>query len=699
MNNLHYVFNVKELSNDLLVVKSFEGKETISDAILNQQACNGFRYDIQLASRHSDLLPEQFVDKSAELIIYFNGEVSQRVNGIIRQLTQQDIGHHHTFYSVTLVPELERLSLRHNSRIFQQKNAEQIITLLLNEMGVFNVQFLHSRPLSNREFCVQYRESDLAFIKRLAAEEGLIFNFEHQEGAHYLTFSDRSEQLPKLNHPITYNSTSGGMNQEGYISQLEYRTQSAESEVTLKDYSFKKPQYSFLQTQTGSDIAYQRQDYAYFDSPGRYKDDANGKAFSQIRLNFLRRESHIASGLSNQPLIRAGHRFTLQGHLTDEMNQDWLIVSTIHKGEQPQALEEYGTQGATTYQNEFEMIPASKTWQAAPQPKPKVDGPMIATVVGPENEEIFCDEHGRVKIHFPWDRYSNGDEHSSCWVRVAQGWAGNQYGMMALPRIGHEVIVEFLNGDPDQPIVKGRAYNAINKTPYSLPEHKTKTVLRTKTYKGDGFNELSFEDQVDQEQIYLHAQKDYAEVIQNDHSTHIKHDKHLTTDNDAYTHIKNDSHVTVEGENRSRVSLDRTEEIGGSLHIKVANLSVYEANNEIHIKAGHKLVIEAGGELSAKAGGSFVKVDAAGVHLVGPMINLNSGGSAGSGSGFIKNVAQLPNGVAVPNTPPETLLAPIEASMTTLLPTIATLDFSLTELCQKRADGSCNKPNCQCEKQ
>ncbi|KOO07632.1 type VI secretion system Vgr family protein, partial [Vibrio hepatarius] len=310
--------------------------------------------------------------------------------------------------------------------------------------------------------------------------------------------------------------------------------------------------------------------------------------------------------------------------------------------------------------------------------------------------EIYCDEHGRVKLHFPWDRYSSGDEHSSCWVRVSQGWAGAQYGMMALPRIGHEVIVSFLNGDPDQPIVTGRTYHATNTAPYALPEHKTKTVWRSETHQGQGFNELSFEDQAESEKVYLHAQKDFEADVLNDHTTQIQHDKHLTVDNDSFTQIKNNHHLTVEGESRNKIAKDQTLMVDGSVHIKAGKLWVNEAGREIHIKAGQKIVIEAGSELTVKAGGSFVKVDASGVSIVGPAINLNSGGSPGSGSGFSGQIATLPLGLEAVTEPEEALYAPISPTMTSLLPALATLDLSIAELCQKKTDGSCPKANCEC---
>ncbi|WP_044367724.1 type VI secretion system Vgr family protein, partial [Vibrio fluvialis] len=632
-------------------------QETLSSERMNGQLCHGFRYELELASRLANLTPDMVVDKVAELSLYRDDMLVQRVNGIVRRFTQGDTGHHHTFYSLTLVPALERLSLRHNSRIFQLNTVPEILSILLQEMGINDYAFALTRDCEQREFCVQYRETDLDFLHRLAAEEGLVYSFIHEEGKHTLIFSDATDSQPKLGEPIPYNTLAGGMIESPYISALSVHTQSEVSQTALQDYSFKKPAYSFAQQAVGTEMAYQQPDYEHFDAPGRYKDDVSGKAFSQIRLDYLRRNAHTATGKSNQPLLRPGVKFDLQEHLDDTLNRDWLVVSVTSQGTQPQALEEAGGNGATTYANQFSLIPAHRNWRATPQAKPQVDGPMIATVVGPEGEEIFCDEYGRVKLHFPWDRYSNGDEHSSCWVRVSQGWAGSQYGMIAIPRIGHEVIVSFLNGDPDQPIVTGRTYHATNTAPYTLPDNKTKTVLRTETHQGQGYNELSFEDQAGSEQIYLHAQKDFDGLIENDHTSVIKHDKHLTVENDRFTQIKNNQHLTVGGESRESVTGNRTLMVEGSLHVKTGSVWVNESGTEVHIKAGQKVVIEAGSEITVKAGGSFVKVDPAGVHLSGSGVNLNSGGSPGSGSGFSGQAATIPGNLddAPPLDAPKTV--------------------------------------------
>ncbi|ENM5832977.1 type VI secretion system tip protein VgrG [Vibrio metoecus] len=663
MARLQFQLKVDGLEDESLVVRGFEGQESLSDSVWRSEPCYGFRYQVDLASALSNLTAEQFVDQTAHLTILRDGKVVQQINGIVRQLSKGDTGHRHTFYSLTLVPALERLSLRSNSRIFQQQSVPEIISILLQEMGIEDYAFALKRECAQREFCVQYRETDLQFLHRIAAEEGLVYSHLHEAQKHTLLFTDSTDNQPKLAKPVPYNALAGGQFNLPYVVDLQFKTTAQVSHTELKDYSFKKPAYGFTQRTQGKDIAYQQPNYEHFDAPGRYKDDANGKAFSQIRLEYLRRDALLAYAKSGEPLLLAGVRFDLQDHLDLAMNRDWLVVQANHQGTQPQALQEEGGSGATTYSNQLKLIPAHITWRARSCAKPQVDGPMIATVVGPQGEEIYCDNFGRVKVHFPWDRYSSSNEKSSCWVRVAQEWAGSQYGSMAIPRVGHEVIVSFLNGDPDQPIITGRTYHATNTAPYALPDHKTKTVLRTETHQGQGYNELSFEDQAGSEQILLHAQKDWDALIEHDHTEVIRHDQHLTVDNDRFTRIQRNQHLTVEGEVRSKIALDSSHEVGASLQHKVGQRIAVEAGKEISLKSGAKIVVEAGAELTLKAGGSFVKVDAGGVHLVGPAINLNVGGSAGSGSAYGGQLAAAPRMLAQAKPVAELVQPDIAASM------------------------------------
>lgn len=663
MARLQFQLQVDGVDDESLVVRGFEGQESLSDSVWRDQPCYGFRYQIDLASAIPGHTAELFVDKTAHLTIVRDGNIAQQINGVIRQFSKGDIGHRHTFYSLTLVPALERLSLRSNSRIFQEQTVPEIISILLQEMGVEDYAFALKRKYEKREFCVQYRETDLHFLHRIAAEEGLVYSHLHEANKHTLLFTDRTDCQPRLANPVPYNALAGGEINIPYVVGLQLKTTAQVSHTELKDYSFKKPAYGFTQRTQGQEMAYQQTTYEHFDAPGRYKDDATGKAFSQIRLEFLRREAYLAEAKSDQPLLLAGVRFDLQDHLDPAMNRDWLVVQANHQGTQPQALQEDGGSGATTYSNQLKLIPGHITWRARPCVKPQIDGPMIATVVGPLGEEIFCDNFGRVKIHFPWDRYSSSNEKSSCWVRVAQEWAGSQYGSMAIPRVGHEVIVSFLNGDPDQPIITGRTYHATNTSPYSLPDNKTKTVLRTETHQGQGYNELSFEDQAGTEQILLHAQKDFDALIEHDHTEVIRHDQHLTVVNDRFTRIQRNQHLTVEGEGRSKIALDSSHEVGSSLQHKVGQRIAVEAGKEISLKSGSKIVVEAGAELTLKAGGSFVKVDAGGVHLVGPAINLNAGGSAGSGSAYAGQIAAVPRMLAQAKPVAELVQPDIAASM------------------------------------
>ncbi|MNJ26249.1 Phage-related baseplate assembly protein [compost metagenome] len=392
-------------------------------------------------------------------------------------------------------------------------------------------------------------------------------------------------------------------------------------------------------------------------------------------MDALRNDAVAGQAKSNSAALLPGQTFSLTEHPNGSLNTDWQIVHIRHTGLQPQALEEEGGSGPTVYHNEFGVVKASTTWRArigspeAPH-KPMVDGPQIAMVVGPEGEEIYCDEYGRVKLQFPWDRYGNSDDQSSCWVRVSQGWAGGQYGMMAIPRIGHEVIVSFLEGDPDQPIVTGRTYHVTNRPPYELPANKTRTVLRTETHQGEGFNELRFEDQAGKEEIYIHGQKDLNVLIENDAAWHIKHDQHTDIDNERVTRIKANDHLTVEGEKRDQIKADYSLTVDASLHQKLGQSLLVEAGQEVHIKVGDKLVLEAGSEITLKGGGSFVKVDPSGIKLVGPAIKLNAGGSAGSGSGWAGQPPIIPKGVEVVKAPDLVELVkaiPTEKAMEALL--------------------------------
>lgn len=634
-------------------VIEFQGREGLS---------RDFEYQIRLASRKPSYAPDAVVDKAAQLNIFQDGELKHQVHGIVSAFVQSDSGSFHSIYEITLVPEFRRLSLRQNSRIFQKKTAKEIISALLGEAALDNYAFSLKREPAVREYCVQYRESDQAFIERLAAEEGIFHYFTYAKGKHTLMFSDDTQTLSSQG-PVLYNSSPGAIVPEPFIRTFKRQSEVRPSSVVMKDYSFKKPAYSFLQEHQGTEMNYQRGSYEHYDYPGRYKDDGSGKPFTRFRLEHLRSEALSAEGQSNQPILLPGMKFDMKEHQDGACNRDWLTIEVWHRGEQPQALEEMGGEGQTRYNNRFRVIPGNRPWRPLPNPKPRVDGPQIATVTGPAGEEIFCDEHGRVKVQFPWDREGQSDDKSSCWIRVSQGWAGGNYGMITIPRIGHEVVVSFLEGDPDQPLITGRTYHASNITPYVLPAHKTRSVLRSDTHKGEGFNEIRIEDEASREQIYVHSQKDTDMVTNNIRRDSIGVDEHHTVGRDSYELVQQHSHRTIGKDDYEDIGQDQHQKIGRNLvqrimmsvrrfvgggvitQIDGAKQTLLGGNEEKIIGASQRIkvnkdsylkateiVLEAGQEFTVKGPGGFIKIDGGGITICGNVVKINEGGSPGKGT-------------------------------------------------------------------
>ncbi|MCF5839327.1 type VI secretion system Vgr family protein [Aeromonas veronii] len=673
---LQFTVKVGALPESTFVVASFQLDEGLN---------RPFNLQLELASSQPDVDFGAVLDQPCELMVWYNGELQRWVCGVVSEFAQGDSGFRRTRYSLQVKPALWRLGLRQNSRIFQTQKPDEILSILLQEHGITDYAFALKNEHAQREYCVQYRETDLDFVNRLAAEEGLFYFHEFEQGKHRIVFADDAAALT-AGPELFFNLGNRSLEQGPYVRQFHYRESVRPSDVELKDYSFKTPAYGLSHKKQGAELGHQRDTYQHFDYPGRYKLDPSGKAFAQHRLDALRNDAVVGSGKSNSAALLPGQHFSLTEHPNGSLNIDWQIVHIRHTGEQPQALEEEGGSGPTVYHNEFGVVKASTTWRArigspeAPH-KPMVDGPQIAIVVGPEGEEIYCDEHGRVKLQFPWDRYGSSNDQSSCWVRVSQGWAGGQYGMMAIPRIGHEVIVSFLEGDPDQPIVTGRTYHATNRPPYELPANKTRTVLRTETHQGEGFNELRFEDQAGQEEIYIHGQKDLNVLIENDAAWHIKHDQHTDIDNERVTRIKANDHLTVEGEKRDHIKADYSLTVDASMHQKLGQSWLTQAGQEVHVKAGAKVVLEAGSEITVKVGGCFIKVDGGGVTLVGPTIKMNSGGGPGSGSGWAGKSPVGPHGVSVPPMPKVPLSPAQLATMKSAAP--------FCEECEKCKESGC----------
>jgi type VI secretion system secreted protein VgrG len=649
LSGLQFTLTLDTLPDAGLVVVSFTGQEALSEPFALQLEC---------ASLDAELPLPELLNSQGTLTIWQNGTAVRRVVGIVAAATQGARGVRRTRYRLQLRSPLWRLQLRHNCRIFQGQTPQAIMRQLLQEHGITAVDFVLRGAHPPRDYCVQYRETDLAFLQRLAAEEGIFYFEEMTERHSRLCFADEVTALAQ-GEALIFNPQPHLDGLGWRVQRFEWQHQLGSTGVVLQDHSFLQPDYALAHSQSlrggheaglGSDE--QLGSFQHYDFPGRFKQDPQGKALVRYRLDALRQQVSCAEGRSNAPPLQLGLRWSLRGQGgADEC--DWQAIRICHVGQQPQALEEEGGSGATRYHNEFQAIPATSCWRPVPNVKPKVDGPQVARVVGPEGEEIYCDAHGRIKLQFPWDRDGQSNEQSSCWVRVSQGWAGGHYGTMALPRVGHEVIVSFLEGDPDQPIVTGRTYHATHVPPYSLPEHKSRTLIRTNSYQGDGFNEVRFEDQAGKEEIYVHGQQDLAVHVRHNVRWQIHNEEHASIRGHRLTRIGKNEHLLVEGERRQQIDGEDGLAVHRSRRLQLGEDYLLSAGREVHLKAGQQLVLDAGSELTLKAGGSFITLDASGITLVGPCIRLNSAGAAGTGTELTLQAPELPAGVGAPAyTPP-----------------------------------------------
>ncbi|SIZ70796.1 Rhs element protein [Shigella sonnei] len=507
----------------------------------------------------------QVLDKMAYLTIWQGDDVQRRVKGVVTWFELGENDKNQMLYSMKVCPPLWRTGLRQNFRIFQNEDIESILATILKENGVTEWSPLFSEPHPSREFCVQYGETDYDFLCRMAAEEGIFFYEEHAQKStdQSLVLCDTVRYLPE-SFEIPWNPNTRTEVSTLCISQFRYSAQIRPSSVVTKDYTFKRPGWPGRFDQEGQYQDYQRTQYEVYDYPGRFK-GAHGQNFARWQMDGWRNNAEVARGTSRSPEIWPGRRIVLTGHPQANLNREWQVVASDLHGEQPQAVP--GRRGSgTTLENHFAVIPADRTWRPQPLMKPLVDGPQSAVVTGPAGEEIFCDEHGRVRVKFNWDRYNPSNQDSSCWIRVAQAWAGTGFGNLAIPRVGQEVIVDFLNGDPDQPIIMGRTYHQENRTPGSLPGTKTQMTIRSKTYKGSGFNELKFDDATGKEQVYIHAQKNMNTEVLNNRTTDV-------INNHAET-IGNNQMIAVTNNQIETVGVNQIETVGSNQIIKVGSVQV-----------------------------------------------------------------------------------------------------------------------------
>ena len=559
-----FLLSIHGVSQTLRVVR-FSGVEGLSEL---------FQVEVTFACDDAGIAPEDALGKPALLpLVPADGE-DRYVSGIVSRFEQGDSGKKLTAYHVTLVPKVWRLQLRHDVRIFQEMTAPQIVQKVLEGAGLSSgddFRLSLQGTYRKRDYCVQYRESDWAFVCRLMEEEGVAWFFEHKDSGHVLVFADRSAAFAPIAGKATvpFREQSGLIKDE-HVSRFHYVGEVRPGKFTLRDYDFHKPSLLL----EGKSAASADTDLEIYDYPGIYELPADGGSLAKIRLEERRSRCVAGEGEGGCARLVPGYTFTLAEHPRDALNRGYLITRLEYQGFDPE-MGEVDRAAESRYENRFSCIPSDVPFHPPlVTPKPVVRGVQTAIVVGPSGEEIYTDDFGRVKVQFHWDRLGKNDDKSSCWIRVSQVWAGEAWGAMHIPRINQEVIVDFLDGDPDRPIIVGRVYHGTNVVPYGLPANKTRsTVKSSSTPGGGGSNELRFEDKKGSEEVYLHAQKDLTIAVENDKNQTVGHDETL--------HVSHDRTVTVDHDETDKIGNDRTRSVGHDEKVDISN------NRTITVGADH----------------------------------------------------------------------------------------------------------------
>ncbi|MDH0738169.1 type VI secretion system Vgr family protein, partial [Achromobacter spanius] len=464
---------------------------------LDEALSETYRLCLELSSVDPAIDFGTLLDQPALFTIWRGEQAVRHVHGIITEFVQADTGFRRTRYRLVVEPSLARAALCSDWRIYQHLSVPEILADVIKRQGITDYEQVSTVEHLPREYCVQAGDTDLAFLDRLAAEEGYFYRYAHSEHGHRLIHGDRIYIHGEIEGgPVVYNPMPGGDQAEPALHRFAYAERIRTAVQTQRDYTYTHPRYSQEHSPVAADLDHQDRRYERYDYPGRYKRDEAGKPFTLTRLLGRRRDARVAFVEGDDARLTPGVAFDLTGHPREDWNQGWRPVRMRHHGVQHTSQEEdaAGSEQGTRYHYTAELVPDKVDWKPEPAPKPRLDGPQMATVVGPPNEEIYCDAWGRVKVQFPWDRLGRNDEHSSCWIRVSQNWAGALWGHMAIPRIGQEVIVQFANGDPDQPLVIGRTFRATNLPPYELPRHNILNTIKSKEHKGNRANELRLDD-------------------------------------------------------------------------------------------------------------------------------------------------------------------------------------------------------------
>ena len=575
-----------------------------------------------LLSEKSDIAPEKLLGQAVDVVLALRDGEKRHICGYV---TRFGLGRHQGRYFGYLAevrPWLWFLTRTSDCRIFQEMTVPDIIKKVFADYGDVAVhEFKLSRSYRKRDYCVQYRETDFNFVARLMEDEGIYWYFEHEAGEHKLVVVDSTSALSAAPHAEAlpyYANLSQASPDVDIVTEWNFAREVRPGKVALRSYWFETPSTS-LEVTKAEKRSHDQAEYELYDYQGDYFKKADGEQIAAARLDEAQSRHEQLSGHTNAYGLANGRLFTLMEHPRDDQNAEYFVVQTQISAS-VNSLEAGNEVGE--YSCRFTAIPSSQVYRPPRRtPKPFVQGPQSAVVTGPAGEEIFTDKYGRVKAQFHWDRYGKKNETSSCWMRVSHPWAGKSFGAIHIPRIGQEVIVDFLEGDPDQPLITGRVYNAEQMPPWELPANATQSGILTRSSKGGAYgnaNALRFEDKKGSEQVWLHAEKnqdievendethwvghDRTKTIDHDETEHVKHDRKKTIDNDETVHVHHDRTETVDNNEKISIGVNRTEDVGNNESISIGANRTESVGKDESVSIGKNRKMDVGEDESLSVG-------------------------------------------------------------------------------------------------
>jgi len=613
------------LGTDVLLLQGFTGRESISRL---------FSFHLDLLSEKNDIAFKDIIGQRVTIrVLLSDGSNERYFNGFVSRFAQSGSGTQLTSYQMEVVPWLWFLTRSADCRIFQNETIPDIIQDVFKTGGYTDFKNSVTGSYQPLEYCVQYRETDFNFVSRLMEQYGIFYYFEHENGKHTLVMADSSSvhQPCPDQQTASYNQTSGDLDSEDVITAWNMQQELHTGMYSLTDYNFETPAANLMANEPTVVEVGGNSNFEIYDYPGDHLTQSQGTAAAKVHMQEEEASNIIVSGASVCRAFTSGYKFDLKDHPRDDMNSTYVITEVQHVATVG-SYSQGKTDSPAHYSNQFTCIPSFVPFRPARiTPKPFVQGPQTALVVGKSGEEIWVDKYGRIKVQFYWDRLGQKDENSSCWIRVSQPWGGKGWGSMWIPRMGQEVVVSFVEGDPDRPLITGRVYNADQTVPYTLPDHQTVSTFMSRSSKGGGsgnYNEIRFEDKTGSEQIFINAERDMDQRVEVDSREFVGANRHLNVGSNQTENIGADKHLTIAanhvesiGKNMSlTVGTDLMETIGNDQHLNVANNLQENIGKDVHTNIGANQIENVGTDVHLNIGANRVE-------NVGSNLSLTIGGN------------------------------------------------------------------------